>query len=322
MEDLLRIEGLTTQIPTPDGTVYPTHDVSLHVRAHEAVALVGESGSGKTITALSIMRLLPYPGRIVSGSVFFKGRDLTVLPESDMRAVRGRELGMVFQDPMTYLNPIMRIGDQIAESVALHFGVSRLEARRQALDALHIVRIPAPERVMDAYPHELSGGMRQRALIAIAAVCGPSLLIADEPTTALDVTIQAQVMSILTGLHRESGNSLLLITHDLGLVAEYCDRVYVMYAGQIVEEGDVFSLFASPKHPYTEALLRSSLNIDKRVDAFEPIQGQPPSLIAPPSGCRFHPRCPYVMQRCISEEPPYFPLHGQQGARCWLREPE
>ncbi len=243
MEDLLRIEGLTTQIPTPDGMVYPTHDVSLHIRPREAVALVGESGSGKTITALSIMRLLPHPGRIVSGSVFFKGRDLTVLRETDMRAVRGRELGMVFQDPMTYLNPIMRIGDQIAESVGQHFGVSRFEARRQALDALHVVRIPAPERVMDAYPHELSGGMRQRALIAIAAVCGPALLIADEPTTALDVTIQAQIMSILTGLHRESGNSLLLITHDLGLVAEYCDRVYVMYAGQIVEEGDVFSLF-------------------------------------------------------------------------------
>jgi oligopeptide/dipeptide ABC transporter ATP-binding protein len=318
--DLLEVQDLHTQLPTADGLVRAVEGVSFHVRSREVVALVGESGSGKTMTALSIMQLLPPPGQIVGGRILLRNRDLVGLPETEMRAVRGRHVGMIFQDPMTFLNPLMRVGEQLTEGLKIHQKLTSRQAQARAVEVLRQVRIPEPERLVRSYPHELSGGMRQRILIGIAISCRPWLLIADEPTTALDVTIQAQVMKLLVDIHHELDTSILLITHDLGLVAEHCDRVYVMYAGQIVESGDVFSVFGSPKHPYTAALLKSTLSIDHRVDVLYRIEGQPPSLIRPPAGCRFHPRCPRVMAKCASLEPPSYEFAEGQSARCWLHE--
>jgi oligopeptide/dipeptide ABC transporter ATP-binding protein len=274
------------------------------------------------MTALSLMRLLPPIARTEPGSsVLLDGADLLALPKDQMRHVRGARMAMIFQDPMTFLNPVMRIGDQIVEAILAHPGADRRAARQTALAALERVRIPAPARVLASYPHQLSGGMRQRVLIAMAIACAPSLLIADEPTTALDVTIQAQIMDLLRDLRAELGSAMLLITHDLGLVAEYADRVYVMYAGQIVEEAAVDDLFAAPQHPYTRALLRSSLSIERRVDSFEAIEGTPPDLAALPGGCRFHPRCPERIAACASVEPGMTTLPGGRQARCLLLEP-
>ncbi|MCC7425346.1 MAG: ABC transporter ATP-binding protein [Alphaproteobacteria bacterium] len=315
---LLRAEGLVTHLFTDSGRVRAVDGVSLEVRAGEAVALVGESGCGKSMTALSLMRLVRPPGRILEGVVEFEGTPLLPLSDAEMRRLRGGRLAMIFQDPMTYLNPLMRVGAQIVEAIVLHQKVSAQAARTIALEALERVRIPAAATVLDYFPHQLSGGMRQRVLIAMAISSRPSLLIADEPTTALDVTVQAQIMQLLAEVRRALGSALLLITHDFGLVAEYCDRVYVMYAGQIVEEGSVFDVFERPRHPYTRALLRSTLGPDKRVASFTTIEGQPPSLIAPPRGCRFHPRCPEAMARCASESPPRFGLGVGVAARCWL----
>ncbi len=315
--DLLEVEGLATHLFTDMGVVRAVDGVSFRIAAGEAVALVGESGCGKSMTASSIMRLVRPPGRIIAGAVRFEGRDLARISEPEMRALRGGRIAMIFQDPMTFLNPLMRVGDQIAEAVMLHQGSSRHAAWRVALDALKLVRMPAPDSVIDYYPHHLSGGMRQRVLIAMAISSRPALLIADEPTTALDVTVQAQIMRLLRDIRAELGSALLLITHDLSLVAEYCDRVYVMYAGRLVEEADVFSIFRAPRHPYTRALLRSTLGPDLRVADFTSIDGQPPSLIAPPPGCRFHPRCPERLARCASEVPPWQPSPSG-GAACWL----
>jgi len=317
---LLTATNLVTKLFTDSGTVQAVDGVSLHIGHGEAVALVGESGCGKSMTALSLMRLVRPPGRIVSGSVTFDGTDLLALSEREMRAVRGGRLAMVFQDPMTFLNPLMRVGEQIVEAVMLHQRVGRSEARRTALEALERVGIPAAATVIEYFPHQLSGGMRQRVLIAMAISSKPTFLIADEPTTALDVTIQAQIMRLLARLRRELSSSMLLITHDLGLVAEYCDRVYVMYAGKIVEEGDVFSIFANPRHPYTRALLSSTLSPDRRIEKLSPIEGQPPNLVTPPSGCRFHPRCSERMARCSVEAPPDFAIAPSSSARCWLYE--
>jgi oligopeptide/dipeptide ABC transporter ATP-binding protein len=297
---LLRAKDLVTRLFTDSGTVKAVDGVSLHVGQGEAVALVGESGCGKSMTALSLMRLVRAPGRIVSGEVTFEGRNLLSLSERDMREVRGGRLSMVFQDPMTFLNPLMRVGEQIVEAVLLHQGLGRRAARLAALEALERVGIPAARNVIDYFPHQLSGGMRQRVLIAMAISSKPAMLIADEPTTALDVTIQAQIMRLLAQLRRELSSSMLLITHDLGLVAEYCDRVYVMYAGKVVEEGDVFGVFANPRHPYTRALLRSTLSPDRRIEKLTSIEGQPPNLILPPPGCRFHPRCGEKLPKCRS----------------------
>lgn len=319
-EPLLQARNLVTHLFTDSGTVHAVDGVTLHIDHGEAVALVGESGCGKSMTALSLMRLVRPPGRIVSGQVLFEGRDLLSLPEDEMRRLRGGKLGMVFQDPMTYLNPLMRIGEQITEAVLLHQPVGRRQARVVAHEALERVGIPAPENVIDYFPHQLSGGMRQRVLIAMAISSKPALLIADEPTTALDVTIQAQIMRLLAHIRRELPSSMLLITHDLGLVAEYCDRVYVMYAGQIVEEGNVFDIFANPQHPYTRALLRSTLSPDKPVQKFAPIDGQPPNLIVPPDGCRFHPRCTERLLKCAVEPPRSFSIEKNKMARCWLYE--
>jgi oligopeptide/dipeptide ABC transporter ATP-binding protein len=319
-QPLLQVEGLTTHLFTDAGIIRAVEDVSLYIAPTEAVALVGESGCGKSMTARSVMRLVPNQGKIIGGQVRFKENDLLFLSEPEMRQVRGGEIAMVFQDPMTYLNPVMRVGRQIAEAIQIHQGATRHKAWGRALEALKRVRIPAPDTVISYYPHQLSGGMRQRVLIAMAISCQPSLLIADEPTTALDVTIQAQIMNLLSEIRRELNSAMLLITHDLGLIAEYCSRVYVMYAGCIVEEGDIFTLFKSPKHPYTQCLLKSSLSIDYRVDTFDSIEGQPPSLVAPPSGCRFHPRCPEALDRCPRDEPPLFSLGEGGWSRCWHYE--
>jgi len=317
MAPLLEARDLTTHLFTDSGTVRAVDGVSLRLDPGEAVALVGESGCGKSMTALSLMRLVRPPGRIVGGSVAFDGRDLMALGETQMRALRGGRLAMIFQDPMTFLNPLMRVGEQIAEAVQLHQKLPRRKALEVALAALGQVRIPAPETVLHYFPHQLSGGMRQRVLIAMAISSRPALLIADEPTTALDVTVQAQIMRLLGDVRRELGSAMLLITHDLGLVAEFCDRVYVMYAGRIVEEADVFTLFRSPRHPYTRALLRSTLGPNARVESFTTIDGQPPNLVVPPSGCRFHPRCPEAMPRCAIEAPPVVPTPAGRAA-CWL----
>ncbi len=314
---LLEVDGLTTHLFTDAGVVRAVDGISLRIAAGEAVALVGESGCGKSMTASSIMRLVRPPGRIIAGTVRFEGQDLTTITEPAMRALRGGKIAMIFQDPMTFLNPLMRIGDQIAEAVMLHQGLGRRAAWRVALDALKLVRIPAPDSVIAYYPHQLSGGMRQRVLIAMAISSRPALLIADEPTTALDVTVQAQIMRLLRDIRAELGSAMLLITHDLSLVAEYCDRVYVMYAGRLVEAADVFSIFRAPGHPYTRALLRSTLGPDRKVVDFASIDGQPPSLITPPSGCRFHPRCPERIARCAQETPPW-QVTERGSAACWL----
>jgi oligopeptide/dipeptide ABC transporter ATP-binding protein len=314
---LLQVERLVTRIETSRGVVTPVDGVSLEVRNGEAVALVGESASGKTMTAMSIMRLVRRPIRIAGGHVRLNGRDLLALDEEAMRQVRGGAMAMVFQDPMTFLNPVFTVGEQILEAVALHRRVARQEAKAQVLQALRQVRIPSPEIVFNNYPHQLSGGMRQRVLLAMAISCGPKLIIADEPTTALDVTVQAQIMELFEAVRREVGSALLLITHDLGLVAKYCDRVYVMYAGRIVETADVYTLFRTPVHPYTQNLLRCCLRLDQRPTRFASIEGQVPNLISPPQGCRFHPRCAQVLDICRREEPPFRQAGGRCTA-CWL----
>ena len=317
-DPLLEVQDLKTHIFTDIGTVRAVDGVTLHIDPGEAVALVGESGCGKSMTAFSIMRLARPPARTIQGEIRFNGENLLDLTEDRMRRLRGDKLAMIFQDPMTFLNPVFRVGEQIAEALRIHQGLDRRTARAKAREALIRVRIPAPDDVLDYFPHQLSGGMRQRVLIAIAIACAPELLIADEPTTALDVTIQAQIMELLATVRRELGSAMLLITHDLGLVAAYCDRVYVMYAGEIVEAATVDQLFAEPRHPYTRALLRSTLDIDRRVQDFQTIEGQPPNLARPPSGCRFHPRCAERFAPCATEAPPSFRFADGREARCWL----
>ena len=318
MNELIRVQGLSTHYATAEGEVRAVDNVSLEIRRGEAVALVGESGSGKSTTAFSMMRLISRPGRIVGGKVLLDGRDILSLDRAELSRVRGGEMSMVFQEPMTFLNPLIRVGEQIAEAVRIHHGVRHAAAREHAIEALRLVQLPNPETVADYYPHQLSGGMRQRVLIAIAIACRPSLLIADEPTTALDVTIQAQIMQLLGTLCSELGTALLLITHNLGLVAEYCDRVYVMYAGQIVEEAGIHELFESPQHPYTQALLSCALLFDRRADEFKSIEGRPPSRVQVPSGCRFHPRCTKVMPECSVVAPSVTTLESGNQVRCLL----
>jgi oligopeptide/dipeptide ABC transporter ATP-binding protein len=296
--------------------------VSFHVDEGEVLGIVGESGCGKSVTSLSIMRLVPQPpGRILEGSAIrFRDRDLLALSEKEMRGVRGNDIAMIFQEPMTSLNPVFPIGDQIAETLRLHRGLSRKEARRRAVDLLRLVGIPDADSRVDAYPHQLSGGQRQRVMIAIALSCEPDLLVADEPTTALDVTIQAQILSLIAELRQRLGMAVILITHDLGVVAEVCDRVVVMYAGQVVEEGPVDRLFRAPHHPYTEGLLKAIPRLGQRVDRLAVIPGAVPSPTEWPVGCRFHTRCPYGWDLCVEKEPPLFEAGPAQRARCWLEE--
>ena len=320
MEKLIDVEGLSTHYSTFSGAVKATDNVSLKIHKGESVALVGESGSGKSTIAFSLMQLISNPGKIISGEVIFNGRDIMKLNKSEITKIRGGQMGMIFQEPMTFLNPLIRVGEQIAEAIRIQQDANHAEAKEKAVEALRLVQLPNPETIANYYPHQLSGGMRQRVLIAIAISCRPHLLIADEPTTALDVTIQAQIMQLLHKLCKELDTALLLITHDLGLVAEYCDRVYVMYAGQIVEEADIFKLFKSPKHPYTQALLAEVPRVDSRRRRFKPVQGEIPSPLDPPTGCHFHPRCPHAIETCAREQPELREIVGGRLVACHLAE--
>jgi oligopeptide/dipeptide ABC transporter ATP-binding protein len=293
--------------------------VSFSIRPGQTLGLVGESGSGKSVTALSIMRLISKPGRVAEGSVYFDGKDLLDIEEEEMRQVRGSDIAMIFQEPMTSLNPVYTVGNQIAEAVQLHMKVSKDEAWKRAIEMLKKVRVPAAERRVHEYPHNLSGGMRQRVMIAMALSCNPKLLIADEPTTALDVTIQAQILDLMSDLQREFGMSILMITHDLGVVAQVCEEVVVMYAGQIVEHGPVRALYSSPQHPYTEGLLASIPRLGMtQSQKLNVIRGVVPNPLRLPPGCRFAPRCDYRWELC-AKPPPLFDTGGQQ-SRCWLCE--
>ena len=319
-ENLLDVKDLRTYFYTSKGVVHAVDGVSFYIDENESVGIVGESGCGKSMSAFSVMRLIPSPpGRIVGGHIFYRRRDLANVSENEMREIRGKEIAMVFQDPMTYLNPVLRINKQLKEVMALRRGEKDVDAQIQ--EALELVRIPDPRRVADGYPHELSGGMRQRVLIAMALACSPKVLIADEPTTALDVTVQAQILDLLKVIRREIRTSLILISHDLGIIAEACDRVYVMYAGRIVEHAEVIDLFENPKHPYTVGLLKSVLSIDEFVEDLWVIQGNVPNLIDPPLGCRFHPRCSDCMPICTRETPSLSSLGDTNKIHevsCWL----
>ena len=302
-ENLLSIRDLRVQFYTYFGTVRAVDSVDLDIRRSELVGVVGESGSGKSTLAFAVMRLLPRKAKIVSGKMMFDGEDLASMSDEDVVAVRGREISMVFQDPLSFLNPVMTIGDQIVESILTRKDVDRVKAREEAIQLLEKVRIPRSREIMKEYPHQLSGGMRQRVLIAIAMSSNPSLLIADEPTTALDVTVQAQILELLKELSRTTGTSIMLITHDLGVIAETCDRVYVMYAGSVLEYGDVTTLFDEPLHPYTVALLESALSIEEFKKNLTGIGEEPPNLIHLPPGCKFNPRCPRAMPTCRTQNP-------------------
>jgi oligopeptide/dipeptide ABC transporter ATP-binding protein len=318
---LLRVENLRTGFATGAGLLRAVDGVDLEIAQGGTLGVVGESGSGKSVTALSIMRLVDAPGRVEPGSrILFQGRDLAGVSEAEMSRIRGNEISMIFQEPMTSLNPVFTVGDQIAEAVQLHEDVRGREARDRAVEMLGLVGIPSPARRVKDFPHQLSGGMRQRVMIAMALSCNPKLLIADEPTTALDVTVQAQILELMKDLRERLGMSILLITHDLGVVAEMVDEVAVMYAGRVVERGPVTDVFASPQHPYTEALMRSIPLVGMRyAQQLKAIRGIVPSPLQWPRGCRFAPRCDYAFERCAAEDPPLLDVHPQESA-CWLCE--
>ena len=319
MATLLRIEDLKTQFFTSRGVVQAVDGVSLHVDEGETIGVVGESGCGKTMTALSVLRLVPDPGRIVSGHIWFRDRDVTTMDADQIRQFRGNDVAMIFQDPMTSLNPVTRVGTQIEEAMTAHERFSPKEAVARVVPLLQRVRIPAAERRREDYPHQFSGGMRQRAMISMGLANEPSLIIADEPTTALDVTVQAQIITLLKQLNRDLGTAIMLITHNMALVASLCSRVVVMYAGRVVEEGPVQQIFKDPQHPYTWALLRSVPRVDEvRRSRLVSISGLPPDLVRMPPGCKFHPRCAFREDRCSEEEPPLGEVGPQQIARCWV----
>ncbi len=322
-DPLLRVRDLRTYFVTEQGggTARAVDGVSFDLHPGETLGLVGESGCGKTVTSLSILRLIPEPpGHIRPGSyIEFEGRNLLTLAPKDLRAVRGNRIAMIFQEPMTSLNPVLTIGDQVAEAAIVHQRLSRSAGRARAIEMLQQVGIPEPDVRVDHYPHQLSGGMRQRVMIAMALICHPQILIADEPTTALDVTIQAQILELLSRLQQQLGMAVLLITHDLGVVAGSADRVVVMYAGQVVEAAPTNALFARPGHPYTEGLMASIPRLDRPRERLHSIPGSVPAATAWPTGCRFHPRCPYAWDKCRAEEPPLLDTGtAGQSARCWL----
>src|SRR5438876_7703629 len=325
MSHLLEVKNLATHFPTREGLVRAVDDVSFYLDRGELLGLVGESGCGKSMTALSIMRLVAPPGKIVADEILFDGKNLLKLSNAEMRDVRGNDIAMIFQDPMTSLNPVFTVGEQIAEALRLHRKLLRKAARAAAVDAMREVSIPDPELRVNDYPHQLSGGMRQRVMIAMALACDPKVLIADEPTTALDVTIQAQILELLNDLRQTRNLAVLLITHDLGVVAEVADRVAVMYTGKIVEESPVDELFARPKHPYTEGLLRSVPKLTAKDVAkavrLQTIEGVVPKPTALPPGCHFEPRCPYRMPRCREGEIPLYQVGRNVTARCVLYDP-
>ena len=318
---LLEVRDLRTQFTTREGVVKAVDGVSFELHSGETLGIVGESGCGKSVTALSIMRLVPRPGRIVGGEVLFEGRDLTKLTDAQMQEVRGESIAMIFQDPMTSLNPVFRVGWQVSEPLLLHRAVPQAKALGEATAMLGRVGIPSPEARARDYPHHFSGGMRQRAMIAMGLTTTPPVLIADEPTTALDVTIQAQILDLLRNANREFGTATILITHNLGVVAGMCERVMVMYAGRIVESGPTVDVFAHPKHPYTWSLLRSIPRLDaERHEPLKPIEGMPPDLSALPEGCAFHPRCPFKIERCSREIPALNRVGESQLAACWVTQ--
>jgi oligopeptide/dipeptide ABC transporter ATP-binding protein len=319
--ELLEVRDLAVSFTGPDGVARAVDGVDLTVHEGETVGLVGESGCGKSVTALALLRLVDPPGHIAHGSsVRLEGRDLLALGSKEIRAVRGNHLALVLQEPLSALNPVLRVGAQIAEAIRAHETVSRSTARWRAVEMLGAVGIPDPARRAAAYPHQLSGGMRQRVLLAMALACHPKLLLADEPTTALDVTIQAEILELLDRLQQRMGMAVLLITHNLGIVAERTRRVYVMYAGQIVEEAPTARLFAVPAHPYTAGLLAAIPRLDEPRPRLAAIPGQVPAASAWPAGCRFHPRCPHAWERCRGEMPPLLPVADGHRARCWLVE--
>lgn len=320
---LMEIRGLKTVFSSSEGTAAAVDDVSFDIGYGETLGMVGESGCGKSVTSLSILRLVPSPpGRIVGGSVLFEGEDLLAKSEAEMRHVRGNRISMIFQEPMTSLNPAFTVGDQIAEAIALHQKLNMREAMEKAVHSLRLVGIPLPEKRVKEYPHQLSGGMRQRVMIAMALSCNPKLLIADEPTTALDVTIQAQILDLMRRLKEELHMSILLITHDLGVIAEMAERVVVMYAGQIVEEADVNLLFESPRHPYTSGLLASIPRLSAGRERLHVIEGMVPNLTDLPTGCRFWPRCPAAFDRCRSEAPELRAVSHGCRVRCFAAQRE
>lgn len=322
MDYLLEVKNLKVNFKTYGGEVKAVRDVSFHVNKSEILAIVGESGSGKSVTVQSIMGLIPTPpGIIKGGSILFKGKNLLTVSKKEMRKLKGSKIGMIFQDPMTSLNPTMRIGKQIEESLVLHQRISKKTAKEKAIEMIKLVGIPNPSERYHQFPHEFSGGMRQRIMIAIALACNPELLIADEPTTALDVTIQAQVIELMKGLRNSFNTSIILITHDLALVAETSERVIVMYAGMVVESGTVNDLFENPKHPYTWGLLESVPKVEGgEKKTLIPIEGTPPDLFSPPKGCPFAPRCKYRMDICLEEIPPGFEINKGHEAMCWLND--
>ena len=320
-EHLLEVHDLHTVFPTKHGTVKAVDGVSFHLDRGETLGIVGESGSGKSVTVQSVMRLLQRPGRIAGGRVLYKGRDLVRVSASEMQEIRGEEIAMIFQDPMTSMNPVFKTGWQVGEPLRLHKQFDAKKSAQEAIGFLKKVGIPEPEKRAEQYPHEFSGGMRQRAMIAMGLSTSPSVLIADEPTTALDVTIQAQILDLLRQVNQDFGTATILITHNLGVVAGMCERVMVMYAGKVVESGPTADVFANPKHPYTWSLLRSIPRLD--AEAHEPlraIEGLPPDLINLPTGCAFHPRCPVRIDRCVKEAPPLEPVGPTQLAACWVTQ--
>lgn len=318
-EKIVDVKNLKTSFYTHLGEVQAVRGVSFDVKKGEVLGIVGESGSGKSVTSMSVMKLVSFPGKIKEGEIIFKGEDLVKKKDKEMLSIRGDKISMIFQDPMTSLNPVYTIGDQIMEAITRHQGLGKKEAREKAIEMLRLVGIPSPEDRIDNYPHEFSGGMRQRAMIAIALSCEPDLLIADEPTTALDVTIQAQIMELLKDLKNKIDTSIILITHDLGVVADTCDKIMVMYGGLAMERGSAEEIFYDPKHPYTMGLLKSIPRMDlNETGRLVPIPGTPPDLIKPPEGCPFSARCPYSMKICKIEMPEYTQFGEGHEAACWL----
>lgn len=318
---LLEVSDLKTHFFTDDGVVKAVDGVSFSIKEGETFGLVGESGCGKSVTALSIIRLIPDPpGKIVDGKVYLGGEDLVKKSEKEMQKVRGNKISMIFQEPMTSLDPVFTIGSELMEVIQLHQDLDKEEARKKAIEMLKVVGIPEPEKRIEEYPHQLSGGMRQRAMIAMALSCNPQLLIADEPTTALDVTIQAQILRLMDKLKEDFSAAVLLITHDLGVIAETCENVAVMYAGEIVEYGSVEDIFENPLHPYTAGLNKAIPRLDTDTERLQIIEGNVPNLIDLPPGCKFHPRCPYAMDICAKEEPPLKKREGNHLSRCYLEE--
>jgi len=322
MAPLLEIKGLKTYFSTEEGLVRAVDGVDLRIERGETLGVVGESGCGKTVTALSIMRLISEPpGKIVEGHILWEGKNLLDLPPGEMRKIRGKEIAMIFQEPMTSLNPVFTVGEQIAEAIRLHEGANRRQALEKTVEMLRLVKMPNPEQRVKEYPHQLSGGMRQRVMIAMALSCHPKLLIADEPTTALDVTIQAQILDLLNELKARLGMAVMLITHDMGVIAETAQRVAVMYAAKVVEEAPVVELFKEPLHPYTQGLLASVPRIDLAATERRPLQAIPGVVPSPadfPHGCRFHPRCPHVMAMCREKEPVLKEMKPGHKVACWL----